>query len=215
MSKLEWIKVDDFFDKITKIDEKAIKEVIEAIESKKDEPYDFNYVLWTLENPENWYIHEGDLTLDKSFASEYRLIVKGNLTINGVYDDVPSSYTGNVIVFGDMEADHIYSQGTLTVFGNIKAKGLIYNYYNDCVFECNGKIDCKAFYVDDKQAIFNYNLLTTEFERDFEGLVTGPKITDFFVDEIIDKEEDDEEFYTIDVDNLLEHLCNGKEIFKM
>ena len=50
MSKLEWIKVDDFFDKITKIDEKAIKEVIEAIESKKDEPYDFNYVLWTLEN---------------------------------------------------------------------------------------------------------------------------------------------------------------------
>ena len=119
MSKLEWIKVDDFFDQITKIDEKAINEVIETIKSEKDEPYDFNYVLWTLENSENWYIHEGDLTLDKSFACEYGLIIKGNLTINGVYDDVPSSYTGNVIVFGDMEADHIYSQGTLTVLGNI------------------------------------------------------------------------------------------------
>lgn len=215
MSKLEWIKVDDFFDKITKIDEKAINEVIEAIKSKKDEPYDFNYVLRTLENSENWYIHEGNLTLDKSFASEYGLIIKGNLTINGVYDDVPSSYTGNVIVFGDMEADHIHSQGTLTVFGNIKAKGLIYNCYPNCVFECIGKIDCKAFYVDEKDVIWNDNLLTTEFERDFWGEVTGPKITDFFVDEIIDKEEDDEEFYTIDLDNLLDHLYNGKEIFKM
>ena len=92
---------------------------------------------------------------------------------------------------------------------------MIYNYYNDCVFECTGKIDCKAFYVDDKQTICNYNLLTTEFERDFEGEITGPKITDFFIDEIIDKEEDDEEFYTIDLDNLLEHLYNGKEIFKV
>ena len=70
VSKLEWIKVDGFFDEITKIDDKAINEVIEIIKSKKYEPYDFNYVLRTLENSENWYIHEGDLTLDKSFASE-------------------------------------------------------------------------------------------------------------------------------------------------
>ena len=207
--KIEWISVDDFFEKIKPLDQENLKEIIETLKNCKEEPYDFNYALWTLEQTKNWYIHEGDLTLDKSFSSEYALIIKGNLTINGIYDDYKNSFIGNVIVFGNMKADHIYSWGTLTILGDIKVKGLIYNEYNDHVFETTGKIHCKALYIDEKETI--YNNLNTEFERDYHGDITGPAITDFFVDDVIDS---DEEYYELNSDSIKKLLYDGKKIFK-
>ena len=209
--QIEWTSVDDFSEKVKRLDEENRKEVIETIKNHKDKPYDLNYVLWTLEQTKNWYIHEGDLTLDKSFSSEYALIIKGNLTINGIYDDYKNSYIGNVIVFGNMQADHIYSWGTLTILGDINVKGLIYNEYNDHVFETTGKIHCKAIYINDKQTIFNYALLKTEFERDYDGVVTGPAITDFFVEDVIDRDDD---YYELNSDSIKKLLYDGKNIFK-
>lgn len=212
--KLEWVTIEDFFDKVKRLDEPGKKEIIDEITKHKDEPYDFNYVLGTLSEVEGWYVHEGDLELDKSFSSEYGLIIKGNLTIKGIYDDYKGSYIGNVIVLGNMEADHLYSWGTLTILGDIKVKGLILNEYNDHVFESIGKIECKAFYIYGKQTGFKSELLTTEFKRDYNGNITGPKMTDFFVEEVIDMDDDDERFYLLDTYMIKKYLYSGREIFR-
>ncbi len=214
MSKIEWMSEKNILSKLKNINDDVRSEVIEIIQNRKDKPYDFNYVLKTLEQTKNWYIHEGDLILDKSFASEYALIVKGNLTIHGIYDDYKNSYIGNVIVLGNLEADHLYSWGTLTVLGDIKVKGLIYNEYNDHVFETKGEIHCKAFYVDDKQTIYNRKLLKTEFERDYDGNITGSSLVDFFVDDVINKDDEEEEFYELDSTIVKNLLYDGKDIFK-
>ena len=100
------------------------------------------------------------------------------------------------------------------MLGDIKAKGLIFNEYNDHVFETKGEIHCKAFYVSDKQVLYKDKLLTTEFERDYDGIITGSSISAFFVDEVINKDEDDEEFYELDSRNVKQLLYDGKDIFK-
>jgi len=222
---MELIYLKDLTAKITPMDEETRKEVIHLLENNSDESEAFSFVCHKLkaESGKEWYVHNGDLILDKSVVSDIHLVVKGDLKINGYYDDFkPGSSIGNVIVLGNMEANHILTHETLTITGDIVVKGIILNVYNDWVFESIGKISCKAFYVDDKDTLCNYDLLSADFIRNDDG-VKGPKITDFFVNDLLKENNDWEEYYekdevneytSLNIDKMRDFIKNGQEIFK-
>lgn len=97
------------------------------------------------------FSHKGDLTIDGSFDNGHVLVVDGNLTIRGSYDDYRDGI-GIVVVLGDMRAEHVVSWGSIAVTGTLEASGLVYAYYNDFTFEVGGPIKAKALVVFDKSS---------------------------------------------------------------
>lgn len=213
MEKLKWISGKDLISKLDNLSEETKKEIIDTFLMNSDKPYEVYDLKESLKYTELWYVHKGDLILDSSFSPELSLIVMGNLIINGTYDDYRLSGEGHIIVKENMEAEHILSWGDLTVLGDITVKGLIYNTYNDFRFECKGKIQCKAFYVDDKDTTYKDELLKTEFLRDYDGDITGPTITDFFIEDVLEYDEDYDDA-SLDWDKVKIVVSEGKNIFK-
>lgn len=96
------------------------------------------------------YLHKGDLTIDGSFANAHTLVVDGDLTIRGSYDDYRGRGTGILVVLGDLRAEHVVSWGSIAVTGTLDATGLVYAYYNDYSFEVAGPVTARAVVVFDK-----------------------------------------------------------------
>ena len=96
------------------------------------------------------YLHQGDLTIDASFVNTHALVVDGNLTIRGSYDDYRGGGIGILLVLGDVRAEHVVSWGSIAVTGTIDATGLVYAYYNDFSFEVAGPVKARAVVVFDK-----------------------------------------------------------------
>ena len=96
------------------------------------------------------YLHQGDLTIDASFVNTHALVVDGNLTIRGSYDDYRGGGIGILLVLGDVRAEHVVSWGSIAVTGTLDATGLVYAYYNDFSFEVGGPVKARAVVVFDK-----------------------------------------------------------------
>ena len=94
--------------------------------------------------------HRGDMTIDGSFANTHVLVVGGNLTIHGSYDDFRGGGIGILVVLGDLRAEHVVSWGAIAVTGTLEAAGLVYAYYNDFTFEVAGPVKARALVVSDK-----------------------------------------------------------------
>jgi hypothetical protein len=96
------------------------------------------------------HLHKGDLTIDGSFANTHVLVVDGNVTMRGSYDDYRGGGVGILLVLGDLLAEHVVSWGSIAVTGTLKATGLVYAYYNDYTFEVAGPVRARAVIVFDK-----------------------------------------------------------------
>ena len=96
------------------------------------------------------YLHKGDQTIDASFVNTHALVVDGNLTIRGSYDDFRGGGIGILAVLGDLRAGHVVSWGSIAVTGRLDATGLVYAYYNDFSFEVAGPVKARAVVVFDK-----------------------------------------------------------------
>lgn len=59
------------------------------------------------------YLYKGDLTIDGSFANTHALVVDGNVTIRGSYDDYRGGGIGILVVLGDLRAEHVVSWGSM------------------------------------------------------------------------------------------------------
>ncbi|UXI70073.1 polymer-forming cytoskeletal protein [Tahibacter amnicola] len=97
------------------------------------------------------YLHKGDLVVDGSFSNDDALIVDGNLTIRGSYDDYNPGI-GVLLVTGDLRVENLVSWGTVAVNGRLDASGLVYAYYNDFTFEVGGPVKAQALVVYDKMS---------------------------------------------------------------
>jgi hypothetical protein len=97
-----------------------------------------------------FHLHRGDLTIDGSFANTHALVVDGNVTIRGSYDDFRGGGIGILVVLGDLRVEHVVSWGSIAVTGSLQATGLVYAYYNDYTFEVAGAVRARAVVVSDK-----------------------------------------------------------------
>ncbi|WP_293909045.1 hypothetical protein [Deinococcus sp.] len=110
--------------------------------------------LYLLESgPDSWRVADGDVTIDASILSTEYVIVFGNLTINGNYDD--NSGDGALVVMESLSLEHCTSWGTVYVHAGMTASGLVYAYYNDHTFEVDGKTNARGVLFFDKAGHIN------------------------------------------------------------
>jgi hypothetical protein len=139
----EWFTIKDF----PTIRTATPKEVIDfkSYISEKLISYDFD--------KGEILIHDGDLHIPGSYSASGLLIVRGNLTVNGMYDD----YTGTLgitAVEGNMFAENIYSGASLYVQGDLNVSNLLMTIYNDFSLEVSGRLNTKGLIIYDKVARF-------------------------------------------------------------
>lgn len=100
-----------------------------------------------------WKIHKGDLAINGSFDNTDPLVVDGNLTVKGSYDDYRSGM-GHLVVLGDFHVENVLSNDDLYVQGRLAATGVVFTYYNDFHFTVGGGVDGKGLIVDDKASSY-------------------------------------------------------------
>lgn len=116
------------------------------------------YIHHSLEDPKvGWRVHRGDLIIDGSFHNGHGLIVLGNLTIRGHYDDEHLLGQGDagyglLFVKGDVRVEGIYSEGPIHITNSLDANDLIYTFENNWSFEVLGTIKARGLVIDDKAA---------------------------------------------------------------
>jgi hypothetical protein len=134
------------------------------------------------------FLHKGDLTIDRSFDNSHILVVDGNLTIRGSYDDYRDGI-GIIVVLGDMRAEHVVSWGSIAVAGTLQATGLVYAYYNDFTFEVGGPVKARALVTFDKAT--NYDTVDALFEQSDNGEGTALAVRHFvpelMIEDVLDK----------------------------
>lgn len=139
------------------------------------------------------YLHRGDLTVDGSFANTDVLVVDGNLTIRGSYDDHRDGGIGLLVVLGDLRVEHVVSWGGMAVTGALHATGLVYAYYNDYSFEVAGPVTARAVVVFDKST--NSPRIEAAIRQTDDGdgaaLAVRHFAPELMVEDILDKTDDD------------------------
>jgi hypothetical protein len=134
-------------------------------------------------------VHRGDLTIDGSFVNAHALVVDGDLTIRGSYDDYRDGGIGVLVVLGDLRAEHVVSWGSIAVTGTLQATGLVYAYYNDFTFEVAGPVQARALVVFDKST----NDLRVEApirqtdDGDGAALAVRHFVPELMIDDVLDK----------------------------
>ena len=128
---------------------------------------DGSTMSYTFEDDEvAWRIHRGDLDIADDFINEHALVVDGNLTIDGLYDDYAASYGGPLIVLGELRAEHVFTWYGMWVKETIEVEGLLYGYYNDWATESGG-VEARGVIMDDHSA--DLGRVTAAFEL-YDGL---------------------------------------------
>ena len=100
----------------------------------------------------DFLVHEGDLHVRGHFKSRRLLLVRGDLRVDGVYDDDRSLPFGFVAVLGDMWAKDVCSYASLYVQGDLRVEGLIVTYHYDFTFEVGGRVHADGLLVSEKDA---------------------------------------------------------------
>jgi hypothetical protein len=163
------------------------------------------------------FSHKGDLTIDGSFDNAHTLIVDGNLTIRGSYDDYRDGI-GILLVLGDMRAEHIVSWGSIAVTGTLESTGLVYAYYNDFTFEVGGPVKARALVVFDKAA--NYPRVDAAVVQSEGGERAALAVRHFapelMIEDLLDKEDPDASgiFATASYDAARKRIEAGLPIFR-
>lgn len=104
-----------------------------------------------LESSEPIHVVVGNLTIHGDFVVESPLLVTGNLTVNGVYEDIGSE--SPVAILGNLRAQHMRTTGWVIVGGDTVAENYFYGHYNDDAYECFGTLSAKAILSDEHQIL--------------------------------------------------------------
>ncbi len=85
----------------------------------------------------DWYVHHGDLVIDGNFDNDIQLIVLGDITIKGNYNDDKAG-TGYLVCDGDMRVQSLLSWNYFSIGQSLYATGFVGAYYNDYTFRVYG-----------------------------------------------------------------------------
>ena len=96
-------------------------------------------IRYYLEDGTHWYAHRGDLVIDGDLDNDMLLLVDGDLTIRGTYNDYRGD-SGHLLVLGDVRAENVLSWNAFCATGSLYAAGLVLAYYNDHPFEVSGPL---------------------------------------------------------------------------
>lgn len=161
-------------------------------------------------------LHKGDLTIDGSFANDHALVIDGNLTIRGSYDDYRDGI-GILVVLGDLRAEHVVSWGSIAVAGTLEASGLVYAYYNDFTFEVAGPVKARALIVFDKSASYprvDAPIVQTD-DRDGTALAVRHFVPELMIEDVLETDADAPALQAVaSYDVARKRIAAGQPIFR-
>ncbi len=164
----------------------------------------------------NFLIYDGDLVIDGNFDCDTLLVVRGNLTVNGLYYDYGGGI-GVLVVDGQMAAKHLYSWGGLYVKRDLNVEGLAMAVYNDFTFEVGSKVNARALVISDKSNDYTAGKLDVELTDD-GGIEQAVR---YFVPEVFTQVDHfepafDDDFYGLSFDNDegLKRMREGLPLFR-
>ncbi len=104
-----------------------------------------------------WYVHHGDLVIDNHFDNNISLIVIGDLTIHGNYNDNAEG-GGYLVCTGNMRVDNVLSLYYFSVGQSLYVKGFVGAHYNDFTFRVYGETFLsRAHYSQDRDMYYPDN----------------------------------------------------------
>ena len=209
----KWIKSNTLtqsdFHAITKNERKYVRsETAESMEAS-----------YLLVDDYEWYYHEGDLVIDGNFDNGNWLVVNGNLTIHGSYDDY-SVGSGHLIVLGNVYVENFLNEGFAYIKNELKAKGLVYADYNDHNFEAIGGVASRGLIVSDKMV--QIGTVESDFyinddlsEKSFnENTGKAQKLLVPELYEAVDEDEDELSSSTPSYENVVARVRKNLPLFK-
>ncbi|EFT2865053.1 DUF2773 domain-containing protein [Escherichia coli] len=160
----EWISSEDL---ITSDFHLMTADERNVVKAATDDSMEAAYML---KDNIRWYYHNGNLSLPANFSNQNKLVVNGNLTISGDYDDYLSG-NGHLIVLGNVIVDNFINHDFAYVKGQMTAKVLVYADYNDHNFEVMKGISARGIIVSDKPTQFE--VIKAEFYINEDGSGEG------------------------------------------
>lgn len=177
-------------------------------------------VVYNFEGDSRVLIHDGDLRIDGNLASGELLVVRGNLTVTGMYDDDRDDGIGVLVVLGDMHVRDVYSWGAMHVSGDLTASGLLMTVYNDFTFEVGGKLDARALLVSDKSTDYTAGTVGVAWtdERRDTDIAAGLRTLEpsLFTHAGHMELDEDSDVHSLDIDSELarDRLASGEQVFR-
>jgi hypothetical protein len=171
-------------------------------------------------------VADGDLRVDGDLDTfKHKLIglvVKGNLTVTGLFTDTDDPACG-VFVAGDMTAARIITTGELGVQGTLTATEALVGFYNDYGAEIGGALVTPLFHPENHHFEIHGKLearVVVGYGAEYrvpkrlkaETLARIPKrLADVLVDKVIQREDDEEE---LDSDALMDRVRKGLPVLR-
>lgn len=95
------------------------------------------------------YLWEGDLCVDGDFctsdADAIWLIVRGDLIVQGLYEDTCNDGPTYVLVEGSLRASDVITAGVLDVLGDLRVSGTVLGDYNDGGARIRGDLHARLY----------------------------------------------------------------------
>ncbi|MET1081395.1 MAG: hypothetical protein ABWY06_25625 [Pseudomonas sp.] len=165
----------------------------------------------------DWQIHRGDLRIDNSFENNQALVVEGDLSIAGDYDDL---YRGRLVVLGDLRVDNLVSEGSLYVDGDLDAQGLVFAQNDErspFTFEVKGRVNAHGLIVSRKNS--QYRLGQVQFAHNDERWLDPPQaalVTRHLLPEVFEphRYNVEGEMWTADFELVSQRLHDGLPLFR-
>lgn len=168
-----------------------------------------------LEDDYPWMIFDGDLLLPTDVYNDMGLIVTGNLSIHGTYDDYAQGQIGSLVCTGSLWAENVFSWGSIFLKDDLLVDGVLCTYYNDFSFELLGNARARAILIDDKAANeFAYKAEVYVHTHDGDDALKGMrKSKKLFVQLAFEPDFDGEDSIP-QYDRLRAHFKEGVDFFQ-
>ncbi|GEM_PF-3661387 len=160
-----------------------------------------------------WWLYQGNVDVLGHFCNSDTLIIDGNLTVRGSYEDYDCGQgIGVLVVTGNVNVQqHFLSFGGAHVNGTLTAGGLIFGDYNDFTFAAR-EINAKGAIFSDKSA--NYKKGKLEFIYDDNRFNKKENIGNAARYLIADVLEADDGYLDVDYQRVVKLVRQNKSIFR-
>ena len=136
------------------------------------------------ESKVKWRYWDGDLVVEGNLDVDGAVVIDGDLVVGGTYCDSLAP-AGQVILLGNLVADHVLTFHDLCVTGDVRAQGLFCVSSNQYVTEIGGALTARAFLNDQRKVGWDPVRLQASCYASVGGELRGDNTLRVFVPELM------------------------------
>lgn len=167
-----------------------------------------------------WRLHQGDLHIKGAWLNDQFLLVNGNVTLEGNYDDQGQGSSGALIVLGNFRAQNVVSAGHLSVSGQLDVQGIVHAHGRSQALDVVGTLTARALVVQDRDLNINKTLTTINLgdvsDEQGQALAVREMVPELLTQYALEhlRREPGSIFWVPDAAAVRQWLSSGKPIFR-